>query len=101
MSDEYSMRDQDRLQLPLALLVVAVFLMVAFQTIQLIRERDNLTAVRAQQEPTIQEATKVRQQLEAIAGATAKLADSGNANAKLVVEELRRQNINLKAPPGN
>ncbi len=92
------MTDRDRFMLPLGLLVVAVFLMVAFQTVQLVRERSNLAAIHAAQEASIQEGAKLRQQLEALAGETAKLAEAGDAGAKAVVEEPRRQGVNLKPP---
>ena len=88
-----------RLQIPLALVVLAFFLLVAFQAVQLVRERGNLAAIRTAQEPTIQEGTKVRQTLESLASKTAKLAEGGNANAKTILEELRRQGVTVKPSP--
>ncbi len=49
----------DRLQIPLALVVLGFVLMVGFQTVQLVRER-------------------------------------GNAGAKAVIDEMRRQGITIK-----
>ena len=85
--------------MPVALLVVAVFLMVAFQTFVLVRERANLGTIRAAQETNIQEATKLRLQLRDLAAATAKLADAGDAGAKSVIDDMRRLGVNIK-PPG-
>jgi hypothetical protein len=88
-----------RLAIPVTLVVVAFFIMTAFQTVQLVRERGHLGDIRLAQEPTVQEDTKLRQQLESLGAKTAALADGGNANAKAIVEELRRNNIIVKANP--
>jgi hypothetical protein len=86
------------LVLPLAILATAFFLLVGFQTTQLIRERDNLLAARVSQEPTLQQAAKLRQQIDTLVGKTAQLANDGDAGARTVVDELRRQGITLKPP---
>jgi hypothetical protein len=86
----------ERLFLPLGLLVLGFVLMVGFQTAQLIRERGNLFEIQLAQEPTVQEGGKLRQQLDSLAKKTAALADAGNANAKAVIEEMRRQGITIK-----
>jgi hypothetical protein len=88
-----------RLAIPVTLVVVAFFIMVAFQTVQLVRERGHLGDIQLAQEPTVQEGTKLRQQLDSLGAKTAALADGGNANAKAIVEELRRNNIIVKANP--
>jgi hypothetical protein len=85
-----------RLQIPLALLALGFVLLVSFQTVQLIRERGNLFEIQLAQEPTVQEGTKLRQQLDSIANRTAALADGGHAGAKAVIEEMRRQGITIK-----
>jgi hypothetical protein len=88
-----------RLQIPLALIVLAFFLLVAFQAVQLFRERSHLATLAAAQEPTVQEGMKVRQSLDSLAGKTAKLAEAGNPNAKAIIDELRRQGIAVKPSP--
>jgi hypothetical protein len=96
--DDY--RDTGRaewLSIPLGLLVLGFVLMVGFQTVQLIRERGNLFEIQFAQEPTVQEGTKLRQQLDSLAKNTAALADAGNPGAKAVIEEMRRQGITIKA----
>jgi hypothetical protein len=85
-----------RLSIPLGLLILGFVLMVGFQTVQLIRERGNLFEIQLAQEPTIQEGAKLRQQLDSLAKKTAALADAGNAGAKTVIEEMRRQGITIK-----
>src|SRR5260221_13898252 len=91
-----AMSGGDRLQIPLALVVLGFVLMVGFQTVQLVRERGNLFEVQLAQEPTVQEGTKLRQQLDSLAARTAQLAETGNAGAKGVIDEMRRQGITIK-----
>ena len=78
------------------LVTIALFLMVAFQTFQLLAERKNLADLVRAQEQTIQEAMKLRQRFNAVAGATAQLAEQGDAGAKAIVESMRRQGITVK-----
>lgn len=87
--------------IPLTIMASALFLMVGFETVQLLRERGNLVELRGSQEPTVQRALKLRQQLESLAGRTAQLADEGDAGARAIVDELHRQGVTLKAPAMN
>ncbi|HUB98119.1 MAG TPA: hypothetical protein VL993_19500 [Stellaceae bacterium] len=87
-----------RMLLPVLLAVLALFLLVAFQTIGLFRDHDTLITVRASQETTVAEGTKLRQQLGAIAGQTAELANAGDPVAKDVVDEMRKQGFTLSSP---
>lgn len=84
--------------LPLLILMLALAAWTGFQTHQLLREKEALATLRANQEPTIQQAQKVRQTLDQLASETQKLADAGNANARLVVEELRKRGVTIKPP---
>jgi TolA-binding protein len=86
------------LWLPVVLVVVSLFVLMAFQTGQAIHERGALADLRRSQEPTVQEATKLRQQLEALAGRTAQLAAEGNEGAKTVVDQMKRQGVTLSPP---
>ena len=86
--------------IPLALIFAAMLLWFAFQTIQLVRERSSLTTGFEQQEKVIQEANKLRQSLDAIATATQKLANDGNANAKLLVDELQKRGVTINPGAG-
>ena len=81
------------------ILALAMFLLTAFQTFILVRARQNMEAVRVAQEQPVQEGTKVRQRIDALAGRVATLAEEGNANAKVIVENFRRQGVELKKPP--
>ena len=82
----------------IAVLAVAFFLTIAFQTFQLTREHSNLEAALEGQGQSFDQAVQVGRETEAFAGDTAALADKGNANAKLVVEQMRQQGIALRAP---
>lgn len=79
----------------IALLTVAVVAWLAFQTVQLARERGTLQTVKATQEPTIEQAQKLRAQLDAIAKKTLELAQQGNSGAALIVEELARRGVTI------
>ncbi|HLI21801.1 MAG TPA: hypothetical protein VKV32_11820 [Stellaceae bacterium] len=79
-------------------LAVAFFLTVAFQTYELVAQHSNLVIVRNGQEAPLEQAVQVREDTEALAGETAALADKGNANARQVVDAMRKQGIALRAP---
>ncbi len=86
---------------PGLLLALAVLGWSAFQATQLVMERSNLTAAISTQEPQMEQSRKVRAALESLATRTARLARDGNANATVIVEELRKRgiSINLDGPP--
>jgi len=87
------------LELPLVLLALAFFLSSAFQTVQLVHESETLAMIDRNQEAPLQESTRLRQASDSLASELAQLAQSGNANAKQVVDEMARQNV-LMRPPG-
>jgi hypothetical protein len=86
---------------PLLLVSLGFLAWTGFQTGIFFTERETLSTVRTNQEPQVQAATKLRQALDGIARDTAKLAEGGNAGAKLIVDELRKRGvtINPAAPP--
>ena len=91
-------RDWNGLSPPVILVVVALFVLMAFETGQAIHDRGALEELRRAQETTVQEAVKLRQQLQALAGKTAELAAAGDAGAKSVVDQMKRQGVSLSAP---
>lgn len=93
-------RHSMRLELVLTLVALAVLLNAAFDTMRLAAEHAGLYAIHVAQEPPIQEIVRLRGQVETLAGETALLADSGNANARAVVEEMQRQGVTLHPPSG-
>ena len=96
--------DQERDQviggvwLPVILVVLSLFVLMAFETAQAIHDRGALAELRRSQEPTVQEAIKLRQQLELLAGKTAQLAAEGDEGAKAVVDQMRKQGVTLNPP---
>ena len=86
------------LELPVILITVSLFVLMAFETFQAIHDRGALADLRRSQEPTVQEAIKLRQQLETLAGRTAQLAAEGDEGAKTVVDQMKRQGVTLTPP---
>ncbi|GEM_PF-4710042 len=87
-----------RLEIGLALLALGFFLAVAFQTIQLVREHFHYAAVILDQRSPLENTLKLRENLNALASDIARLAQSGNAAGKQVVDDLARQHIALHTP---
>ena len=84
--------------LPVLIVVVSFFVLMAFETGYAIHDRDGLGEQQRLQEPAMQEAIKLRQKLETLAGKTAQLAADGDEGAKAVVDQMKRQGITLSAP---
>lgn len=98
--------EQSKISLTLALVVTSWFAWVAFQSFALVRERSNLQQAKINQEKPFQEAIKAREQIDSINKDTANLAAQGNANAQLVLAELRKRGITIDPnkktiPPGS
>jgi hypothetical protein len=96
---------QPRLRLwpAVTLLTIALLTWLGFQTFQIARERGALQRVKASQEAPLQQAGKVRAQLDSIARRTLELAQQGHAGAAGIVEELAKRgltiNPNAPSPP--
>ena len=84
--------------IPLLIIALTLLLQIAYRNSQLQREGDMLSNQWEQQSSPIDEANNLRNQLQAIAGATAVLADQGNENAILIREQLRTQGITIQPP---
>lgn len=80
---------------PLLLLGVAVMIGLVFQCWQLVVESGQLTDTFASQARVVDNATQFRAKLDKVARETQLLADKGNPNAKLVVDELRKRGITI------
>ena len=83
---------------PVCLVLVAFVVWTGFQTSQLMRERVTLKAILTSQEAPVQEAAKLRTQLDSIARGTQELANQGNSNAKTIVAELQKRGITINLP---
>jgi hypothetical protein len=80
---------------PVLLATLALLGWLVFQTLQLAKEREALQSAFASQQQTVDNAAKLRASLDAVAADTQRLADSGNPNAKLLVDELRKRGITI------
>lgn len=83
------------IEIGFALLALGFFLAVLFQTVQLVRERINYSTITLNQQAPLQNTLKLRDQINALANDTAQLAQTGNAAAKQVVDDLAHQHIAL------
>jgi hypothetical protein len=84
--------------LPVIIVVVSFFILMAFETGHTIRDRGALSDLRRSQEPTVQESIRLRQQLETLAAKTAQLAADGDEGAKTVADQMKRQGVTLTPP---
>ena len=84
---------------PLAGVVVALLIMTAAQTFQLVRDHGILGNAIEGQQSSFVTSQRIRQQLDVIAGQTARLAAAGNENARRIVLELRQRGITVNPPP--
>jgi uncharacterized protein HemX len=89
------------LYLPVLILGLAFLIWTGFQSWQLINENAALNTALQNQEQLVFNSSKMRKSLDAIASETQKLADQGNPNAKLLVDELKKRgvSINTNNPP--
>ena len=84
---------------PVLLSALALLGWLGFQTWQLYAERQALQAGYASQQQTVENSSKLRASLDALAADTQRMADSGNSNAKLLVEELKKRGITINTTP--
>ena len=81
--------------LPIALFLAATLAWSVFQWRQLSDEKKNLNGLIVAQQPQLDQAHKLQLQLDSIAAGMKKLANGGNTNAKLVVDELRKRGVTI------
>ncbi len=91
-------RERNGLPAPLILVVVSLFVLMAFETGQAIHDRTALADLMRAQQPSMAQAAKLRQQLQTLASKTAALAASGDAGAQSVVDQMKRQGVTLSVP---
>jgi hypothetical protein len=90
-------RGREAWELPLALVAAALVVGLAVGTVQLFDERNRLVELKTALTPQVQQSMRFREQLQSLGSETAKLADSGNASAKKIVEAMKQQGVTLKA----
>ena len=80
---------------PVLLFGLAVLALLVWQTWVLVSERGALNTAFAAQQQTVDNAGKLRTSLDGLAADTQRLADRGNANAALLVTELKKRGITI------
>ena len=90
---------QAGVDLPVALLALGFFLALVFQSVQLVREGSVLAGLDRSQDVPLQDTLRMRQSVDALASDVAALAQSGDANAKQIVDDMARQNVILRVNP--
>jgi hypothetical protein len=84
--------------LPVVIVAASFFVLMAFETGYTIHDRDALAEQQRLQEPALQEAIKLRQKLEGLAGKIAQLAAEGDEGAQAIVDQMKRQGITMTPP---
>ena len=82
---------------PLLLAGLAVLGWLGFQTWQFYVERQALQAAYESQQQTVDSSAKLRASLDALAADTQRLADSGNPNARALVDELKKRGVTINS----
>lgn len=82
---------------PLLLGGLALLGGLGFQTLQLWMDREALKSAHAQQQLTVDNAGKLRTSLDTLAADTQRMADAGNPNARVLVEELKKRGVTINA----
>ena len=97
MSEEARPVQKTDSNIAIVITLAALLLWFGFQSVQLWRERSNLSAVKANQESALQESEKIRLQFQMLVSKTDELANQGHAGAKMVIGELQKRGIGV--PP--
>jgi len=83
---------------PISLLAFTLMLLFAFQTTQILRDRDVLHETKGGQEKAFEDSQRLQAQLNALLLGTQKLADQGDKNAKVIVDKLKELGITIGQP---
>lgn len=82
---------------PLLLASLAMLAALSYQTWLAYSDRLVLQAAFTNQQPTVDNATKLRTSLDTLAADTQRLADAGNTSARLLVDELKKRGVTINA----
>lgn len=80
---------------PMLLATMALLVWLGFQAWGHYQDRLALQTAYANQQQTVDNATKLRASLDTLAADTQRLADTGNASARLLVEELKKRGVTI------
>lgn len=82
-------------------LVIGLLTLLGDQVASLVRlssTRTELQTARAAQEPQLEQARRIEQQLDALATGTSQLAAQGNPNAAAILATLQAQGVTINQP---
>ncbi len=85
---------------PIAVMAVTLLLLFAFQMTQIMRDRTNLQQAMAQQQRQVEDAQKLNTQFGGLVVGTRKLAEEGDKNAQLLIEQLKKIGVIPSERPG-
>lgn len=80
---------------PLAIGLGSFLILLLLQSAQLLRESHGLAEAKERQATPMEEAQKMRAQLDAVASGLQRLAEAGNANAQRLVDELKQRGVRI------
>jgi hypothetical protein len=86
--------------LPLLFLTLAFLARSGFESAELARQETLLASAQTALQPKLEQARRIRAQLDAIARETAILARQGNPNARELVDELAKNGITINIDAG-
>lgn len=79
--------------LPVFLLALSMLVFLGFQTSLLVNDRTAISNNYAQQEKPLEQSAKIKAQLTALVSGTVKLAQSGNKNAQVITDQLKKSGL--------
>jgi len=82
-----------------AFLSLVLFSTLAFQTSQVLRDRDTLAQAKTQQDKPLEESRKVQAQVTALALGTKKLADGGDKDAATIIKRMEQAGVTVGGNP--
>ena len=85
--------------IPVLILALVMLAWFSFQSFQLRNERDAIHTMMTSQDKSVADSQKLRDSLDNLARGTQQLADGGNPNARIVVDELKKHGITINPTP--
>ena len=81
--------------LPVSLISVVLVLFLGFQATLLVSDHTSLQQARTEQEAPLEQANKVKAQVNALTVGTLKLSKTGNKDAQNIIAELKKSGIDV------
>jgi hypothetical protein len=80
------------------LVAFVLFLTLAFQLSQVMRDHENLHDALARQDQPLENLTRIQSQLDTLAVGTLNLSQKGDKNAKEIIDRMKQLGINVRSP---